>query len=357
MKDLHDKIILFICCFAAYMLWPQWNGNVVPFLAAVIISGFLSYFEQESVRGALVAAAVAWSLFLPGLTVFLPVICYDLLFSRYQYLCLTALVPLFWLWRSAPLPVSTVTTMLLLIGGCFKYRAVAQKKLKSDYNDMRDATKEIAMQLKQQNQDLMEKQDYEIRIATLNERNRIAREIHDNVGHLLSSSILQVGALLAVNQDEKVRGNLLVVKDTLDEAMNTIRTSVHDLHEDSVDLYTQVNELVQKFQFCKIEYDYDMRSDPDKKVKYAFISIVKEALSNIIKHSDATLATVTFREHPALYQLIIFDNGTVKNYDMENGIGLKNITERINALEGNINITTGSGFQIFISVPKEGADQ
>lgn len=52
---------------------------------------------------------------------------------------------------------------------------------------MRDTTKEIAMQLKQQNRDLMEKQDYEINIATLNERNRIAREIHDNVGHLLSA--------------------------------------------------------------------------------------------------------------------------------------------------------------------------
>jgi signal transduction histidine kinase len=43
----------------------------------------------------------------------------------------------------------------------------------------------------------MEKQDYEIYLATLRERNRIAREIHDNVGHMLSRSILQIGALKA----------------------------------------------------------------------------------------------------------------------------------------------------------------
>ena len=357
MKGLSDKIILFACCFSVYMLWPQWNGNVIPVLAAVIISGFLSYFDQKHVHAALLAATVVWSMFLPGLTVFFPMICYDLLFDRYQFVCLAGLVPFWSFWGSAPLSVSVVTAMLLLICGCFKYRATTQAKLKSDYNDMRDTTKEIAMQLKQQNRDLMEKQDYEINIATLNERNRIAREIHDNVGHLLSSSILQVGALLALNKDEKVRENLLVMKNTLDEAMNTIRTSVHDLHEESVDLYAQVYKLVKKFQFCKIEFDYGIKSNPDKKVKYAFISIVREALSNIIKHSDATFASITCREHPALYQLIISDNGTVKSYDMENGIGLKNITERISALGGNINITVNDGFQIFISVPKEDTSQ
>ncbi len=357
MRDLPNKIILFVCCFTAYMLWPEWRENVVPVLAAVIIAGFSSYFDQESVHAALMVAAVVWSLFLPGLTAFLPMICYDLLFNRYQLLCLSALIPFVSLWRSAPLPVSVTITLLLIVSGCFKYWAVKLLRLKNDYNDMRDTTKEISIKLKQQNRDLMEKQDYEINIATLNERNRIAREIHDNVGHLLSSSILQVGALLAVNKDEKIKGNLLLVNDTLNEAMNTIRTSVHELYDESVDLYAQVYELVKKFKFCKIEYDYDIKSDPDKKVKYAFISIVKESLSNMIKHSDATLASITFREHPALYQLIISDNGIVNNYDMENGIGLKGITERINSLNGNINITISNGFQIFISVPKEGAHQ
>ena len=45
-------------------------------------------------------------------------------------------------------------------------------------------------------------QDYEIYLATLKERNRIAREIHDNVGHMLTRSILQLGALSVINKDE-----------------------------------------------------------------------------------------------------------------------------------------------------------
>ena len=56
--------------------------------------------------------------------------------------------------------------------------------------------------MEQKNKELLEKQDYEIQVATLNERNRIAREIHDSVGHLLSRSILQLGALKAVHRQE-----------------------------------------------------------------------------------------------------------------------------------------------------------
>ena len=66
------------------------------------------------------------------------------------------------------------------------------------------------MELK--NKDLMEKQDYEVNLATLNKRNGIAREIHDSVGHVMSSSILQVGALIATAQDEMARESLWNLK-------------------------------------------------------------------------------------------------------------------------------------------------
>lgn len=353
MKDIWDKVLLFLSSFAVYLLWPQFGASVVPVLAALAFSGFLSYFEKETVRAALTAAALLCCLFLPGLTVFLPLFCYDLLYSRFRFLCLLGAVPLVSFFKTVPPQLFAAEVILLIFSVALRYRTAENERLVSGYNELRDTAKEMSIQLSTQNRDLMEKQDYEIRIATLNERNRIAREIHDNVGHLLSSSILQVGALLAVNKDEKVKGNLLVVKDTLDQAMNSIRTSVHDLHDESVDLHAQVGELVRKFTFCPVEYDYGIRGNPDKKVKYAFIAIVKESLSNIIKHSNATLVTIRFREHPALYQLIISDNGKVQGYDMDNGIGLKNITDRVDALNGNINITASDGFQIFISVPKK----
>lgn len=357
MIDLIDKLILFFCCITIYLFQPSFGLHVIPVIITVIFSCALSYWEQQKLQAFLTAIFIALTMFVPELTVFLPLICYDLLLQSRQFLCLAALIPLVALWQNASTLVSAVTTMLLILCGLLKYRAVTQARLKADFADLRDNTKEMAIQLKKQNSDLLEKQDYEIKIATLNERNRIAREIHDNVGHLLSSSILQVGALLAINQDEKVKENLLVMKDTLSQAMESIRTSVHDLYDESVDLYAQIHELVENFHFCVLNFDYDIKSNPDKKLKYAFISIVKEALSNIMKHSNASEVWITFREHPALYQLIIKDNGTVKNYDTENGIGLKNVADRVDSFHGNINITTQNGFEIFISIPKEGTNQ
>ena len=58
------------------------------------------------------------------------------------------------------------------------------------------------------------------------------------------------------------------------------------------------------------------------------------------------------REHPALYQLIIKDNGSNIKYNTENGIGVKNISDRVSSMGGSLNISTNNGFRIFISIPK-----
>jgi signal transduction histidine kinase len=209
------------------------------------------------------------------------------------------------------------------------------------------------MKLEKQNKELLDKQDYEINLATLSERNRIARDIHDNVGHLLSRSILQIGALLAINKDEEMKENLRLIKDTLSEAMDSIRNSVHDLHEESIDLQTEIHKLIDSFVFCSIKFDYDVKTSLEKNTKHCFIAVTKEGLSNIIKHSNATETLVIIREHPAFYQLVIQDNGSNCSYNSENGIGIENIMDRVATLGGNVNISNDKGFKIFISVPKK----
>jgi signal transduction histidine kinase len=197
----------------------------------------------------------------------------------------------------------------------------------------------------------MEKQDYEIRLATLDERNRIARDIHDSVGHVLSNAILQTGALIATTGDAAEKERLGILKDTLVSGMDSVRTSVHGLYEESVDLYAEVKRLTDGFDFCLITLEFDMDSNPDKKVKYAMLSVIKEALSNVIRHSDATEVRIRLLEHPALYQLVVRDNGTPKTITGD-GIGLKNIAQRVESVGGRVNISDDSGFTVFVSIPK-----
>ena len=352
--NLADKLIIFICCLIVYLCQTDYSISVVIMLISIIFSGFLSYFDNDRLRTVLTVGFSILSCFVPALIVFLPLIAYDMLFYKYQYINLLGIIPLLYFFRSASIQTISIVMILLFLCVLIKYRIEAQIKLYAKYNELSDTTREMSIQLKKQNSDLIEKQDNELSLATLNERNRIAREIHDNVGHLLSSAILQSGALLTTNQDEKVRDNLKTLNDTLSQAMNSIRTSVHELYDESIDLNSQIADIIKQFTFCEMSYDYQINSNPGKKLKYAFISIVKEALSNMMKHSNATHASITFREHPALYQLIIRDNGTVKSYSMDDGLGLKNIIDRVHSFDGNINIITENGFEIFISIPKEG---
>ena len=207
--------------------------------------------------------------------------------------------------------------------------------------------------LEQKNKALLEKQDSEIHIATLNERNRIAREIHDNVGHLLSRCLLQIGALMVLaKKDELLYTGLNQIKETLTGAMNSIRTSVHDLHDESLDLNLELHKLIDSFNFCHINFEYDLYTSPNSEVKYSFIAIVKEALANVMKHSHATEVEVTLNEHPAFYQLIIKDNDLSTSNISSSGIGLYNMQQRIASLDGQFSIDTNKGFRIFITVPK-----
>ncbi len=113
-------------------------------------------------------------------------------------------------------------------------------QLKSDFIHLRDDSTELKLVMQKRQKELLEKQDYEIHLATLQERNRIAREIHDNVGHMLSRSILQMGALLTIHKEEPLHEQLSTVNATLGEAMNNIRESVHDLHNESLDLHQTI---------------------------------------------------------------------------------------------------------------------
>jgi len=352
MNKLIDKLIIFLFCLTLCI--PGENGiyMIAPILTAIIFSGTLSCLEDQRIITWIFLVYIVICFFQPSALFFIPLICCDVLLFKFRWVWALAFIPYLSNFNQMPIipksliPVITVTAYIL------KYRSTSYEKIKKEYIHLRDNTKEISIQLEKKNKSLLEKQDYEINLAMLKERNRIARDIHDNVGHMLSRSILQIGALLTVNKDTETKESLRSIKDTLSEAMDSIRRSVHDLHDESINLEIEIQTLINNFNFCPVEFNYDVDSNLDKNLKYCFIAIVKEALSNIAKHSNAVKASVKICEHPALYQLIIEDNGNKIDCNNNNGIGLKNISDRIAAFSGNVNISTDKGFRIFISVPK-----
>jgi len=363
------QIILFLYCVLTALLTEDMEFfsllSVIVVILSVILSS-LSYFLSN--RYFTLAASgiyVIISLVFPDFTIMFPLILYNAAAFPGWHMPAIFIVSVLSLILNIH-KTGYLLCCIIFLGIVFAcYIQYIQHKLSRvifQFNKTRDDSTEHAILLESRNKSLLDKQDYEIYNATLKERNRIAREIHDNVGHLLSRSILLTGALKAVNKDENCKEPLNNLHEALDQAMTSIRESVHNLHDESVNLKESIENIVNNFNFCSIDFTYDMGTDIPREIKFSFISIVKEGLNNIYKHSNATNASILLREHPAMYQLVIKDNGTTaKNTDTRKyiletgnnpGIGINNINSRISLLNGSLQIHTNNGFCIFITIPK-----
>ena len=316
-------LVIIACCIA--LLKPGWKNLVLLYLI-----GSVCFFD---------------------FLYFVPCVYYVWITKRkWEVSHLMFLIPYVIMFYKVPNIV--LLTCTLIIAYILRIRYLDNEQLKINYRKQRDASKELALLMEEKNKNLLVTQEQDLHIAILNERNRIAREIHDHVGHLLSSSLLQIGALQAINQQENLTEPLRSLRDTISQGMDNVRNSVHDLHDDALDLKIVLQKLCDEFTFCPISLEYDVLHPFENSIYYHILAIIKEALNNTLKHSNATLVSLILREQPGFYQLIIHDNGTSIRM-REEGIGLHNMKERVDQMHGFFNLHTKDGFQIFITIPKE----
>ena len=354
MREIVDKGILIALCLP--LLFTV-EGTALP--AAVFLSALgtacLGGIVKGRARWAGAGLYLAAALIRPEFAVCLPPAVYDLAASGKRALWAAGAGVTACAARCVLSGNALFLLNVLLLGGLAWYLRDATEKtegMRRKYHRLSDLSRESSMDMEKRNRELAEKRGYEVRLATLNERNRIAREIHDNVGHMLTSAILQVGALSVVNRDERLAGGLETVQDTLSQAMDRIRGSVHGLRDESVDLRTRLEETARRFTFCPVELQIEAEGLRPA-VSLCMLAVVSEALTNTARHSNATRATVRVRDFPAFYQLVVSDNGTAAHIKDSGGMGLKSIEERVRSLGGTFSLLTENGFQIYVAIPKE----
>lgn len=216
--------------------------------------------------------------------------------------------------------------------------------------------------------DLDEERAQATRMAHLSERTRIARDIHDNVGHQLTRAIMQIQAGRVVAQSKGDQGSeqlLDSVGKTLDEAMTTIRRSVHDLEDEGTDFSSQMQEASSEASMGRLQVDLNngIETAPAP-VCRCLATIVREALTNTVRHSSATSAQIILRDLPAFWQMVVQDDGGIQQSEpygkhlekpeLQRGMGLGNMEARARALGGTANSGPNRrGWKVFVSLPKE----
>lgn len=376
MNRLFDKSIVLACCIAAALGLAVDARLVAAFCLGVIATSLAELAQGERASEAASYAYIIAAVFVPPFVPFAPLALYDIArrVRRERVWVALGIGVAFVFALVADLRGGVLTTRTLLLTAILSIAAtllsLRTAQLEREQKRMRrtrDKLQERALALEARNRDLADRQDYEIELATLAERARIAREIHDNVGHQLTRASLQAEALRVVHADEPgVAVDFADVKRTVDEALQLVRASVHALNDNAVDLSVQLERIVEGARSDggpQIELEVLAEHAPAN-VANCFAAVLREALSNTMRHACAQAVTVRCMEHPSFYQLIVTDDGVggtqTGGRGVAEGMGLGSMRERVEALGGTF--TAGpragvGGWRVFATVPKQQGDE
>lgn len=379
MNRLFDKSIVLACCIAAALGLAVDARLVAAFCLGVIITALAEIAQGERARRASEAASYAYimvAVFAPSFAPFAPLAFYDIarrvrrehvwgaLGAGAIFAC--ALVAYA---HAGALPTRALllTAILSVAATLLSLRTAQLEREQERMRRTRDELQERALALEARNRDLADRQDYEVELATLAERARIAREIHDNVGHQLTRASLQTEALRVVHANEPgVAADFADVKRTVDEALQLVRTSVHALNDNAANLSVQLERIAEGARSDggpQIELEVLAEHAPAN-VANCFAAVLREALSNTMRHAHAQNVTVRCMEHPSFYQIIVTDDGEGRiragGRGVAEGMGLGSMRERVEALGGTF--TAGPragapGWRVFATIPKQRGDE
>ena len=197
------------------------------------------------------------------------------------------------------------------------------------------------------------------------ERQRIANDLHDNLGSMLATLKLNFENLKLRKMELRDEENKLYERtdELIEEAYQKVRGLAHAKNAGvfaSEGLIPAIEKLAEKIsipgklQLQVIAFGFKERLE--NTLEIAIFRIVQELSTNIIKHSQATEATIHLTDHEDNINIIIEDNGVGfdrKNINTADGMGLQNIKKKIVQLGGNFEIdsTPGKGTTIIIDIP------
>lgn len=192
-----------------------------------------------------------------------------------------------------------------------------------------------------------------------NERKRLARELHDTIGHALAGMAVGVDACITMidKNPQLAKAQLKIISKAIRKGMKDVRNSLNKMRPDFLQQY-RLKEAIEKMKEeisdvtdLRINLNYQIdETGFDTKIEDILFRVIQESITNSIRHGLATVVDIDIYKENNLLCLKIKDNGKgckAINY----GFGLKQMVERVSQIRGDINFYSENGFTTEIKIP------
>lgn len=268
------------------------------------------------------------------------------------------------LWYQDPATISNLIGFVLVMG----FVPVIGLVIRRDEQSRR-RTEQLLADLRKSHLKLQAYSEQVAELAAVEERNRLARDIHDSVGHYLTAVNIQLEKALAYRERDPQEAAEAVreAKQAAGEALADVRRSVSALRnpEDRFSLRQALEDMVQGIDRDQIQLNFRFHGDEagySRAVLMVLFRAAQEGLTNIQKHAQASSVTLEVSMDDQQAQLLLRDDGrgfdpTVLSdaRDGQQGYGLRGIRERIEAVRGRLTLMSKpqQGTELLITVPRQ----
>lgn len=345
MKKLIDNFLilsLIIFILFTFQIFILNNKFMILLLISISFNFLIILINNKKAKSIVFGIFLIFSIYNINVLYFTPILIFNL-FEEFN----NKLLLLF------SLPICIFDFKIYAIIGLSYYLFIQNinlEKIYSKYMKTRDEYAEQNIILRNEKLNLLKKSEHDRKLSIIHERERIAKTLHESIGHTISASIIQIEAIKVISSNENVTKQLNSLQNNLKTGMNEIREALHNLKNQSIDLEKKIMELLENSRFKNNKINILNCENLNMNLKFDIISIVKEAITNALKHSDANFMRISIINNQKYISINISDNGNkfIDIAKIKKGIGLISIIEIVDFYNGNLNISYNNGFNIHI---------
>ncbi|MCF0133521.1 MAG: sensor histidine kinase [Blautia sp.] len=330
----------FLSIWIVYLLNFNYNGILI-----MVFTNLIAYVKERRAQVTLMAMAVACFLLAN----------YNILSVRYHLYSIESYIRYYdAAHQQRYLIVYNVISslnMVLFVMYCVDFIMI-QRGTIDEVNTLND-------KLEKANQQIQEYAKMSEKMAETRERNRLAREIHDTLGHTLTGIAAGIDACVATIDvaPEMTKKQLETISGVTRDGIKEIRRSVNELRPDALERFSL------EYAISKMVTDMNSVSDARvyfncevKKLKFdedeenAIYRVIQEGITNAIRHGYAKKIWVTMSQKDSDIILQIKDDG-IGSKEVKSGFGTKHMKERIGMLGGTVTFDGSDGFVVHAVIP------